>query len=347
MYSRPEFLRAIAYLFALTVFGACGFVLLEGMDWAEAIYVSVVTISTVGYGDIVPVTPAGRFFTALLITMGVGAALYLVSVIAQEVLEGRLQAFFQRSSMMREIRKHSRHVIVCGFGRYGKVVVEEMKRAGRTVVVIEEDNALEGDLVASGVDFLVGSAADDDALLAAGIERAEAIVVATSVDATSVFITLSARELSPDIRIHARGESDQAVRRLKRAGADYVNSPYQMGGQRTAASILRPSVVDFLDLSHPRSPTEIDLEEVSVEAGSELEQCSVAQIEERYSQLRIIALKRGELSIELVPDAQTQVDPGDHLVVIGERDQLMGLARQASRKSARAQHRSGSETGAN
>ncbi|MCP5042685.1 MAG: hypothetical protein GY944_16800, partial [bacterium] len=90
-----------------------------------------------------------------------------------------------------------------------------------------------------------------------------------------------------------------------------------------------------------------DLEEVSVEAGSELEQCSVAQIEERYSQLRIIALKRGELSIELVPDAQTQVDPGDHLVVIGERDQLMGLARQASRKSARAQHRSGSETGAN
>ncbi|MCP4036959.1 MAG: hypothetical protein GY733_08495, partial [bacterium] len=110
---------------------------------------------------------------------------------------------------------------------------------------------------------------------------------------------------------------------------------------------LRPSVVDFLDLSHPRSPTEIDLEEVSVEAGSELEQCSVARIEERYSQLRIIALKRGGLSIEIVPDAQTRVDSGDHLVVIGERDQLMGLARQASRTSTGARHHSGSETGAN
>ncbi len=179
------------------------------------------------------------------------------------------------------------------------------------------------------MDYLIGSATDDDALSTAGIERAEAIVIATSDDATSVFITLSAREFNPKPRIHARGESDKAIRRLKRAGADYVNSPYQTGGMRTAASILRPSVVDFLDLSSPNSPTEIDLEEIQVDALSELDGKAVDAIETQFTQLRVIALKRGEHSIEIVPEASREIRAGDHLVVIGEGKQLMRLAKQA------------------
>ncbi len=330
----PRLIVAIATLFTLTMFGTAGFVALEGLSLGEALYLSVVTISTVGYGDIVPVSMPGRVFAMTLITLGVGAALYLVTVIAREVLEGRLRAFFQRSSMMREIQKHSGHVIVCGYGRYGRVVVTEMLEAGRSVVVIESNAECEQELDASGTDFILGSAADDEALCAAGIERAEAIVVATSDDATSVFITLSARELNPKLRIHARGETDQAVRRLKRAGADYVNSPYQTGGMRTAASILRPSVVDFFDLSSPHSRTEIDLEEVYVDAQSELGGATVSQVESRYAQLRVIALKRGQQLTELVPEASREICPDDHLVVIGERDELMALAKLALPKSA-------------
>jgi voltage-gated potassium channel len=325
---------AIATLFALTLSGAMGFVALEGLSAWEALYLSIVTISTVGYGDVVPVTLSGRLFAMALISLGVGAALYLVTVIAQEVLEGRLQAFFQRSSMMREIQKHSGHVIVCGYGRFGRVVANELREAGQPVVVIEEDADRESELVACGADYIIASAADDDALCAAGIERAEAIVIGTSNDATSVFITLSARELNPKLRIHARGETDQAIRRLKRAGADYVNSPYQTGGVRTATSILRPSVVDFLDLSTPHSQTEIDLEEIHVDPQSELGGSTVAQVEARYVQLRVIALKRGQQLIELVPGASREVCPGDHLVVIGEREELMALANLALPKDA-------------
>jgi voltage-gated potassium channel len=327
--SRPRIILAVGYLLLLTAIGSIGFVLLEGVGWADAIYLSVVTISTVGFGDVVPVTPAGRFFTLGLIATGVGAALYLISVIAQDILEGRLREFVHRSSMMREIKKHSGHVIVCGYGRFGRVVVGELRRVGRTVVVIDEDESLATEFDLQGLDFIIGSAADDDTLIAAGIHRADAIVVGTSVDATSVFITLSARELNPEIRIHARGETESAIRRLNRAGANFVSSPYQMGGLRTAASILRPAVVDFLDLSQPNSKTEIDLEEVRAETGSEVVDRTVGDLEARYSQLRIIALKRLDQSIELVPDGSAIVLAGDHLVVIGEREQLLGLARQA------------------
>ena len=160
------------------------------------------------------------------------------------------------------------------------------------------------------------------------------MVVGLAAEAEGVFITRSARELRPQIRIHARGESETAVRRLRRAGADFVSSPYQMGGMRTAASLLRPSVVDFLELSLPNRDEEIDLEEIRVDAGSELAGLEIEEIEACCTRLRIIALKRINESIELVPAANLKVGGDDHLVVIGEREGLSGLARRALRKDA-------------
>jgi voltage-gated potassium channel len=339
--SRTRVVRAVCGLVALSALGATGFVVLEDMSWLEASYMSVSTISTVGYGDVVPVTPAGRVFAIALIAGGVGLALYLASLIAGDVLEGRLRDFYHRSSMMREIKKLRDHVIVCGFGRFGRVVVEELTRAGRQVVVVESDADLVPELENSGVEYIIGSAADDEILEAAGIRRAEALVAAVSGDAIGVFIALSARELSPDIRIHARGESDAAVRRLRRAGANFVSSPYQMGGMQTAASILRPSVVDFLDLSLPNSNEEIDLEEIHIGGGSSLAGLEIEAIEREGTKLRIIALKRQNESIELVPHPQLQVAVDDHLVVIGEREELSMLARRAlERRSPRKEDQS-------
>lgn len=322
-------LLAATGLVILAALGAIGFAVLERLPWQDALYLSVATISTVGYGDIVPLTASGRLFAVALIAVGVGLALYLVSLIAGDVFEGRLQGVLHRSSMMREIRKHQGHVIVCGYGRFGRVVVEELMRVGRQVVVIDNDPALAPELDRQGIEHVIGSADDDETLIAAGIGRADALVTGISGEAVCVFVTLAARELNPDLRIHARGESDACVRRLRRAGADFVTSPYQMGGLRTAASILRPAVVDFLDLSLPNSIEEIDLEELRVDAGSELEGLAVFEIEGAPGNLRVIALKRGNESIRLVPDPGLKVNVDDHLVVIGERERLLTLAKRA------------------
>lgn len=329
MNTRARILRAIGWLALLTAIGTAGFAWIEGLPWLDALYFTVVTISTVGLGDVAPVTWGGKLFTTALIVTGVGAALYLISIVAQEVLEGRLRSVIQRSSMMRKISRHHGHVIVCGYGRFGKVVTEELVRVGRTVVVVERSVDCEAELSQRGLDYIIGSATRDEILELAGTARAEAIVVATSTEADNVFITLSARELNPSLKIHARGETEASVRRLRRAGADYVNSPLQSGGLRTAAAILRPSVVDFLELSLPSRGEEIDLEEIRVGEGSAAASIEIGEIERRNQRLRVVALKRGDHPIQLVPGPEERVEAGDHLVVIGEREQLSELASAA------------------
>lgn len=315
-------------LTAITAIGTGGYVYVEGMSWSDALYMTVITISTVGYGEVQPLGPAGKIFTVILILSAVGLVLYLLSKAAEVLVEGRFRELFLRNAMQKKIDQLSGHVIICGFGRLGRIVVEELKRAGKPQVVIERDLALDAELARIEVPYLIGSALSDDVIERAGIGRAGAIVVATASDPDNVFITLSARERNPDIRIHARGESESSLRRLKLAGADMVMSAYQMGGVRLAASILRPTVVDFLEISRARFHAEVDLEEIRVEERSRLIGQSVADLE-GGSRMRIVALKRGGEPIELVPAVERTVAAGDHLVVIGERDGLDGLARLA------------------
>lgn len=329
MNPRRRILWAVSVIACLTAAGAAGYVWLEGLSWLDAVYLTVATISTVGYGDIVPHSRAGQIFTSALIIAGVGVTLYLISQIAQDLLDGHLRGVLQRRSMMRKISRNENHVVVCGFGRFGRVVVDDLVDAGRVVVVVERDPDAEDELVRRGVDYLIDSASDDEVLRQAGVEHAGAMVVATSDEAESVFITLSARELNPGLEIHARGESDSAIRRLKRAGANHVTSPYQMGGMRTAATILRPSVVDFLELSIAGRSEGIDLEEVRIGTGASITSHAIADLERDNPQLRIIALKRPDRAIQLVPDASERVEAGDHLVVIGDRLHLSRLAQAA------------------
>jgi len=229
----------------ITFFGAIGYVAIEGWGWIDALYMSVITVSTVGFGEVRELSGPGRLFTMFLIVSGVGAALYLLSILSEEVLEGQLRRIFRRSAMERAIQKLEGHVIVCGYGRFGRVVAREIKEAGRSAVVIDEDPGREAELDLLGVPFVIGSAASDEVLERAHIEHASALVVATSSEADGVFITLAARELNPGIRVYARGESEAGVRRLQRAGADQVTSPFQMGGARVAAAILKDTISNF------------------------------------------------------------------------------------------------------
>lgn len=321
---------ALIVLSSVTAIGTIGFILLEKLSAADALYLTVITLTTVGYGDLVPQTGAGRAFTILIILSGVGSALYLFTAGAQLVLEGELRDVFGRTAMQHRADQLHRHVIVCGYGRFGRAVADELHRNGAAMVIIDADPEREEALRALGVPYLIGSGVADDVLERAGIRRARAIVVATPSDPDNVFITLTAREKSPDIRIHARGETEAGLRRLKLAGADQALSAYHSGGIRMAASILRPSVVDFLELSTPGQRAGLALEEMRLAARCSLEGHSVGEVEGVWGRLRVVALEREGEATRIVPEPLTVLAAGDLLVVIGERDTLVRMAQAAS-----------------
>lgn len=321
-----RFAVAIVGIVTLTLSGVIGYVLIEHMSFVDALYMSVITISTVGFGEVKPLSPVGRLFTIGLIIGGVGTAFYLLATAAELLIEGRLREYLGATAMHRKIHTLEGHVIVCGFGRFGRVVAEELVRNQFPMVVIDVDPANEADLTKLGVLYLIGDAMRDDVLEDAAIRHARAIVVATASDADNVYITLSAREKNPSIAIHARGESESGMRRLKLAGADQVISAYQRGGIRVAQAILRPSVVDFLELSMPGRGDEVDLEQIRVDAGSSLAGKAVDAVEREARKLRVVALKRGSDPITLIPDSSTVISAGDLLVVIGDRASLKRLA---------------------
>jgi voltage-gated potassium channel len=321
-----RFALALSLVVLMTVIGAVGYMLIEHWSMLDAFYMSVITISTVGFGEVKPLSPAGRLFTIGLIVTGVGSAIYLFTVIGELVVEGRLREFLGKSAMNRKIHGLQQHVIVCGYGRFGRAVVEELTSKAVPMVVIETDPAKQGELDALGALHVHGSALEDTVLDDAGVSAARAIVVATGSDADNVYITLSAREKNPKILIYARGDSDAGLRRLKLAGADQVVAAYQWAGMRIAASIVRPSVVDFLQLSVPGRESEVDLEEIRVSPASPAAGMSIAAVEQQNPRLRIVAMKRDDQPLEMIPAPGTKIEPGDLLVVIGESESLKRLA---------------------
>jgi voltage-gated potassium channel len=321
--------RVIGLLFVLTIFGTIGYRGIEEWSWADSLYMTVITLSTVGFQEAQPLSQEGRLFTVFLIIAGSGLALYLLTLTARLILEGQLPQTYLRERMAMRIRSKREHVIVGGYGRFGQAVVEELLEAGQSVVVMDESKELVGLLEDQNLAYVISSASSEDGLREAGIEGASAIVAATPSEAENVFITLAAREMNPQIRVHARCESKSAARRLRQAGADQVVSPFQMGGSRTAASILRPAVVDFLEIISPWSSPEVDLEQVMVATGSELAGSEVEEIERGFPSLRVVGLRRGETPIQIAPSARATVEAGDVLLVIGERAPLLDLASRA------------------
>lgn len=321
-----RFLLAVAGVILLIGAGTLGYILIERMSLIDALYMTVITLSTVGFGEVKPLSSAGRVFTMVLIVTGVGTLFYLLATAVEIIVEGRLRDYLGATAMHRKIHNLQGHVIICGFGRFGRVVAEELLRNQVPMVVIDADPEKEEALSKLGVLHLLGDAMHDDVLEDAGIREARAIVVATASDADNVYITLSAREKNPSIAIHARGESEPGMRRLRLAGANQVISAYQRGGSVVASTILRPSVVDFLELSMPGRGDEVDLEQIQISPASPMAGKTIEAVEREARKLRIVALKRGEDPIGLIPDPATEVRPGDLLVAIGDRSSLRRLA---------------------
>ncbi len=229
--------------------------------------------------------------------------------------------------MVRKIRHLHGHVIVCGYGRFGRVVVDELRRHRTTLVVIEKDSEKESTLIQMGELYILGSALEESTLEQAGVAEASEIVIATASDPDNVFIALSARSKNPRIRIHARAESEIGLKHLELAGVDQAISSYHWSAMRIANAIARPSVVDFLDLLLPGlRPEEFGLEEVRVPERSSITGKTIASLEHEGDRIRIVALKRGAEPMTFVPEPQTEVRPGDLFVAIGARPSLQRLA---------------------
>jgi voltage-gated potassium channel len=320
----------IALVAVLTLIGSAGYMLIEHMSFLDALYMTVITITTVGYEEVKPLDTAGRLFTIAIIFVGVGTAYYVFAAITEVVVSGQFREFVGKNTMNRKIQHLEGHVILVGYGRFGRVVADQLKDDRHTLVVIEVNPELEPELARSGLFYIIGSALDEAVLEAAGILHASEIVVATASDPDNVFISLSARGRNPAIRIHARAETEAGLRHLELAGADRVISSYHFSAYRIAAAIARPSVVDFLTLVLPGRNEETSLEEVKVPPHSPLIGMTITAIERANARLRVVGLKRGNDPISIIPDEQTTIAAGDLIVVLGARESLERLASSAS-----------------
>ena len=309
-------------IFVVTA-GSLGYMLL-GLEPLDAVYQTVVTVSTVGYREIGDVDGRYEIFTIFLILFGTGTALYTLGVLLETLFEGQLDDRFRRQRMQRRIDELDNHVIVCGYGQVGRAIVGEMDRAGREVVVVDRQD-LDTEEIPPGVGLVTGEATDDDVLLAAGLARAETFVAALDSDADNLYVSLAARSERPDLFIVARANSSGVVTKLLRIGVNRVVNPHEIGGSRMAAMVLEPDVTDFLDVVMRDEELDLRLGETVVPVDSTLVAQSLADcaLHDRAGATLVALRRQGRFITN--PPAELVVEEGDVLIVLGTNDQLRSV----------------------
>ncbi len=306
-------------------FGTVGYHYVEGMGFFESFYMTIITISTVGFSEIKQFSEAGRVITIIVIVTGIGAGTYTLGQLTKILLEGELRAVLGRRKLEKNITKLKDHWIICGFGRIGKIICDELAADGIKFVVIEQDAAKTEGLDARYL-YLNMDATCEDALEAAGIHRAKGIVTAVYSDADNVFITLTAKGLRPDVFVMARASEAANEGKLLRAGATRVLSPYQIGGSRMAQVIKRPTVVDFIDMATMDTALGLSMEEAVVGVSSRLAGKSLmdSNIRRDFGVISV-AIKKASGRMVFNPAPSELLEVGDVLVVIGKTDDMKRL----------------------
>ena len=317
-------------LIALVLIGIAGFHYLEGWTWFDGFYMVLTTITTIGYGELHPLTRGGRFFNSFIIIAGVGLLLMLTGGAAQALLEFELESVFGRRRMERDISRLSGHYIICGAGRVGRSVARELVRKPIPFVVIDTDELKLKRYADTGWLMLQGDATQESVLQQARVEQAKGLVAATTADAVNIYVILTARELNPNLKIIARASEESAEKHLLTAGADSVVSPYNFAGYRIAQTFLRPHVVDFLDTAMDREH-KLEIEEVQVKLGSAISGKTLeASRLRRESGVIVLAIKGEGSQMRFNPAPDSVIHPGDHLIAMGDPEGLQHLERLAA-----------------
>jgi voltage-gated potassium channel len=319
--------RPVLLLVVLVVVGSAGYVLIEGYPLLDAVFMTVTTLATVGYGEIHPLGPGGRLFTTILILVGVGSALFTLTELVRFVYEGQLGQALWRRRMDRRLKELSNHFILCGYGRVGRQIAADLEQSSVPFVVIDRDPVGLRLATERGLMVVEGDAGSDDVLRMAGVEQARGLVTAVAEDADNIYVTLSARALNSGLRIVARANAEESISKLQRAGADQVVSPYSIGGRRLAMLALRPLSVEFVDAVFHGETGDLLLEDMELVPGSRLVGRSIDDVQTVLAPgVSVLALKR-DSAILARPPGDTSLMPGDELVVIGTQDQLGTLER--------------------
>lgn len=319
----------------LVVIGTVGYLVLEeDSDFLQALYMTIITLTTVGYGEFPsPLSAAGRVWTMVLLLGGVFTLFWVAGEMIRTIVTGEMQGVLERRRMARSLAELHGHFIVCGFGRMGQRVCREFSQQDIPFVVLERNqHLLEGFDLEHGI-AVQGDAASDELLRRAGVERARALVTVLGSDPDNLFITMSARLLNENLFIVARCEEEETQQKLLRAGADRVVTPYAIGGSRVAMAVLRPHVVDFIDLATRTEHFELQMEETVIQEKSSLEGVTISNsLLHKKHGIFIVAIRKTSGQMIYNPPAETVLQANDMLIVLGHRKQLDELDRLATEK---------------
>lgn len=329
--SISRIMRGLSVLLLIVLVSTLWFMVVEeGYTPLEALYMSVITISTVGFNEVEKLDDSGKIFVIFMIISGLAVMTYTLGGVGRIIVEGSLTRYVGRRRMLHDIEKLKDHYVVCGHGRMGKILCEELQQEGVPFVAVEGDEELAEKLAGNGYLVVAGDATEDEVLAQAGIARARGLVAVVSNNVDNLYITMSARELcresNPGLYILTRATDARAGRKIRHAGADRVISPYTIGGMRMVQALLRPSVYDFMDIATQSGGLELMFEEVAVAAGSRLDGVDLGRSDIRSAyNIIVIAIKRGDGTMAFNPGSGAVLAGGDVLITLGDKDQLQRL----------------------
>jgi len=311
------------FILLLFLYGLYIYMFIEGWGLLESIYQVIITLSTVGFGEVHQMSDPAKLHTSILIFLGVGGFAYLLGSFTEALVEGRIQMFWGKKKMEKKIGSMHDHYIVCGFGRIGSVVARELLQENHDTVIIENGPELLEQMTEQRYLFVDGDATNDHVLIKAGVKRARAIITTLNTDAKNLYVTLASKQLNPSIMVIARAEKESSLQKLKYAGADKVLTPYLLGGVRMAQMILRPTVTNFLEMAMHGDNLELQMEELELSAQSSLPGKNLIESELRPKfNLIIIAIKKQNGDMVYNPTADVILEAGDTLIVVGQKTDL-------------------------
>lgn len=316
-------------LLFLLLFGVVGYVVVEGWSFLDALYMTVITVTTVGFEEVHPLGTGGSVLTIVLALLGVGVALYILTTVAAAVIEEELGPALGVRRMMSRIEALQDHHILCGFGRVGEEIAREFTERGTTFVIVESQEDSIERARAKGYLIVEGDATQDETLLRAGIKRARALLAASDSDSGNTYITLTAKALNVGVFVVARAGHPAGESRMLRAGADRVISPYRFGGRRMALSVLQPLTVDFIDTLAAGQPGERILAEVAVTAESPLVGRNVSDIFEICPRATVLGIQKASGAMAVGPRGTVSLEFGDRLMVLAREEEVAVLSRPA------------------
>ncbi|MGD2009663.1 MAG: potassium channel protein [Desulfobacterales bacterium] len=318
---------ALILLFCTITFGTFGYHFIEGMPFFDAFYMTIITISTVGFSEIKPLSTLGRIVTILIISTGIMIGAYTIGTLLRMFIEGEFGRIFGRRKLERNISAMQGHFIICGYGRIGSIICKELLEDSIPFVIIEEDPSKNSDLEKEGYLYINMDATSEEALMKAGIMSAKGLVTAVRSDANNVFITLTAKDLRPDIFVLSRASDVKNEAKLIKAGASRVVSPYLLGGRRMAEVLKRPTVVDFIDIAMANRKLGLAMEEAKVGDRSTLVGKNLidSHLRQNYGVI-IVAIKKTSGEMIYNPLPSEKLDAGDVIVVIGKKDALKRMS---------------------